>query len=106
MDDAPVLAHDPLPLLQRLHAGEDPADVVGSLPSGTSATGRDEPDLAEIVAGRFAASLTDTSITGFVNNIGVGIQFAALGALVYERARERGLGQEIPSDWFTQDVHN
>jgi ornithine cyclodeaminase/alanine dehydrogenase-like protein (mu-crystallin family) len=106
MDDAPILAHDPIPLLQRLHAGQDPSEVIGSLPSGTSVGGRDEPDLAEIVAGRFAADLTQTAITGFVNNIGIGIQFAALGALVYERARERGLGQDIPSDWFTQDVHN
>jgi ornithine cyclodeaminase/alanine dehydrogenase-like protein (mu-crystallin family) len=106
MTDSPVLAHDPLPLLQRLHEGKDPSDVLGSLSSGNSTTGRDEPDLAEVMAGRVADSITDTAITGFVNNIGLGIQFAALGAMVYQRARERGLGQNLPSDWFTQDVHN
>jgi ornithine cyclodeaminase/alanine dehydrogenase-like protein (mu-crystallin family) len=106
MPDAPIVAHDPLPLLQRLHAGEDPSDVLGSLPSGTSTSGRDEPDLADVVAGRTPVELTATTTTGFVNNIGVGIQFGALCALVYDRARERGLGRDLPSEWFTQDVHN
>jgi ornithine cyclodeaminase/alanine dehydrogenase-like protein (mu-crystallin family) len=106
MPDEPILAHDPLPLLQRLRAKEDPADVLGSLPSGTNTSGRAEPDLADVVAGRIPVDLTDGLTTGFVNNIGVGIQFGALCALVYERARERGLGQELPSEWFTQDVHN
>jgi alanine dehydrogenase len=106
MPDEPIVAHDPLPLLQRLHAHQDPSDVLGSLPSGTSTSGREEPDLADVVAGRIPMELKETTTTGFVNNIGIGIQFGALCALVYERARQRGLGQELPSEWFTQDVHN
>jgi len=106
MPDEPILAHDPLPLLQRLHAGDDPSDVLHSLPSGTSTRGRDEPELAEVVVGRSGRELTPRTTTAFVNNIGIGIQFGALCALVFERARERGLGQELPSEWFTQDVHN
>jgi ornithine cyclodeaminase/alanine dehydrogenase-like protein (mu-crystallin family) len=106
MPDDPILAHDPLPVLQRLRAGQDPSDALHSLPSGTSTSGRAEPDLADVVAGRTAVTVTDTTTTGFVNNIGIGIQFGALCSLVYERARERGLGRELPSEWFTQDVHN
>jgi ornithine cyclodeaminase/alanine dehydrogenase-like protein (mu-crystallin family) len=106
MPDSPIVAHDPLPLLERLHAGQDPSDVLGSLSSGTSTTGRDEPDLAEVVGGRSTIQLTESSTTAFVNNIGLGVQFGALCSLAYERARERGLGRELPSDWFTQDVHN
>ena len=40
-----------------------------------------------------------------MNNFGVGIQFAALGACAYNGARERGLGHELPDDWFCEDVH-
>jgi alanine dehydrogenase len=37
--------------------------------------------------------------------MGLGMQFAALGAVIYEQARGLGLGQEIPLNWFTQNVH-
>ncbi len=40
------------------------------------------------------------------DNMHIGIQFAAVGNLVYERAKERGLGIEIPLSWFQQDVRN
>jgi alanine dehydrogenase len=29
-----------------------------------------------------------------------------VAALVYERAREMGLGHEIPTEWFLQDVRD
>jgi hypothetical protein len=45
------------------------------------------------------------SLTCFVNTIGLGVQFAAIGALLYDRARERGLGREIPTEWLTETVH-
>lgn len=40
------------------------------------------------------------------DNISAGIQFAAVGNLVYERAKERDLGTEIPLSWFQQDIRN
>lgn len=40
------------------------------------------------------------------DNMHIGIQFAAVGNLVYERAREQGLGMEIPLAWFQQTVRN
>jgi hypothetical protein len=33
-----------------------------------------------------------------------GIQFASVGGLAYERAREKGLGTELPREMFLQDV--
>jgi len=27
------------------------------------------------------------------------------GALVHRNARERGLGRDLPTDWFTEDVN-
>jgi len=40
-----------------------------------------------------------------VNNVGLGLQFAAVGALLLERARDAGLGHTLPDDWFSEDVH-
>lgn len=35
-----------------------------------------------------------------------GAQFFAVAGLVYELARERGLGREIPTAWFLQDIRD
>ncbi|MGW1208942.1 ornithine cyclodeaminase family protein [Streptomyces sp. NPDC002499] len=35
-----------------------------------------------------------------------GAQFHAVAAIVYERARERGLGHEIPREWLLQDIRD
>jgi alanine dehydrogenase len=44
-------------------------------------------------------------VTCFLNNIGLGYQFAAAGALLYRKAKESGAGHDLPTDWFTEDVH-
>ena len=35
-----------------------------------------------------------------------GVQFSAVGGLVWRLAKERGLGVELPLSWFVQDVRN
>jgi len=40
----------------------------------------------------------------FNNNTGAGTQFAAVGAAVLRRARAMGLGREVPTEWFLEDV--
>jgi hypothetical protein len=35
-----------------------------------------------------------------------GAQFFAVAGLVYELARERGLGHELPAGWFLQDIRD
>jgi hypothetical protein len=35
----------------------------------------------------------------------MGAQFAAVGKKVFDAAKAKGYGREVPSDWFTQDVH-
>lgn len=42
----------------------------------------------------------------FFHNMSSAIQFAAVGNLIYERAKERNLGTTIPLDWFQQDIRN
>jgi alanine dehydrogenase len=29
-----------------------------------------------------------------------------VGALVYAKAKEQGLGRELPTEWFLQDIRN
>ena len=40
-----------------------------------------------------------------MNNVGIGLQFAAAGALVVDKAAAAGLGHELPDDWFSETVH-
>jgi len=45
---------------------------------------------------------TRDQVTCFLNPMGLGYQFAAVGAVVYRRAKERCCGRELPTDWFTE----
>jgi hypothetical protein len=35
-----------------------------------------------------------------------GAQFYAVAGEIYEKARAAGLGREIPTEWFLQDIRN
>jgi ornithine cyclodeaminase/alanine dehydrogenase-like protein (mu-crystallin family) len=63
------------------------------------------PTLPDLIVGRAEGRKTDREVTCFVNNIGLGYQFAAAGSVVYRKAKESGLGHDLPTDWFTEDVH-
>lgn len=63
------------------------------------------PLLAEVVAGKTPGREGADEITYFLNSVGLGIQFAAVGAKFYEIAKSRGLGKEIPTEWFLQTLH-
>ena len=63
------------------------------------------PELAQLVAQKSARRTSPSDITCFVNNVGIGLQFAAAGALVLDKARVEGLGHELPDDWFSETVH-
>jgi ornithine cyclodeaminase/alanine dehydrogenase-like protein (mu-crystallin family) len=63
------------------------------------------PLLEEVVSGKAPGRSSDDQITFFFNVQGLGLQFAAVGAKVYELALKRGMGREIPTDWLTQTVN-
>jgi alanine dehydrogenase len=63
------------------------------------------PLLEEVVAGKALGRQTPEEITYFWNNAGLGLQFAAVGYVIFKGAKERGLGREIPTDWLTQEFH-
>ena len=64
------------------------------------------PELAEVISGKHRGRSSEDQITFFMNNIGIGIQFAAASLIVYQRAIECGIGREIPSDIFLQTWHS
>ena len=63
------------------------------------------PTIPELITGRAQGRQSDREVTCFLNNIGLGYQFAAAGAVVLRKAKGSGLGHELPTEWFTEDVH-
>ena len=61
-------------------------------------------ELQDLLAGKAQGRTRPDQITLFNNNTGAGTQFAAVGAAVLKRAREMGLGREIPTEWFLENV--
>ncbi len=63
------------------------------------------PTLPQMIAGKYQGRTKPEEVTAFLNNIGLGYQFAACGSVVYRKAKEQGIGQDLPTELFTQDVH-
>ncbi len=84
-----------------------PPGIVGDMPGVRREKPRDwskYPEIADLIAGKAPGRTDDRQITYFLNNVGTGVQFAALGYCAYMGARANGLGREIPSEWFLQDI--
>ncbi|HZD40623.1 MAG TPA: ornithine cyclodeaminase family protein [Terriglobales bacterium] len=64
----------------------------------------DLPELGDIIIQKQPGRQSDGEVTLFLNNIGLGTQFAAAGASIYSAARKKGLGREIPGEWFLETV--
>jgi|Deesub1362A_J573_1020465.scaffolds.fasta_scaffold00735_4 ornithine cyclodeaminase/alanine dehydrogenase-like protein (mu-crystallin family) len=61
--------------------------------------------LSDLLTGKSPRRSSDEQITMLNKNWGLGIEFACVARVVYERACEAGIGKEIPSEWFTQTSH-
>jgi len=57
-------------------------------------------ELADLVNGNCRGRQNDQEVTFFKNNTGMGIQFAATARKMYEKAKEKGVGVELPLDLF------
>ncbi|MBM4261380.1 MAG: ornithine cyclodeaminase family protein [Deltaproteobacteria bacterium] len=62
------------------------------------------PEICDFIAGKVPSRVNDKQISFFLNNVGTGVQFAAMGCCAYQAAKDKGLGHEIPSEWFMQDI--
>jgi ornithine cyclodeaminase/alanine dehydrogenase-like protein (mu-crystallin family) len=61
-------------------------------------------ELGQVLTGSHPGRTSDRQLIYYKSNTGVGIQFAAAGALIYEACRKKGLGLELPSEWFGADL--
>jgi ornithine cyclodeaminase/alanine dehydrogenase-like protein (mu-crystallin family) len=70
-------------------------------------TGRgDEVSLADVVEGRAQGRTARDQVTYSERGNIQGAQFYAVAAIVFEAARREGLGRELPTEWFLQDIRN
>ena len=76
---------------------------------------KDAPEIIDLVSGKAPGRKNNDQITIFANGghgwgldggPGYGIQFTAVAKLVYDLAKERGMGRELPLDWFQQNVRS
>ena len=84
-----------------------PPGVVDDMPGVRREKPRDwsrYPEICDLIAGKAPGRTDDKQITFFLNNVGTGVQFAAMGYCAYRAAKKKGLGHEIPTDWFLQDI--
>jgi ornithine cyclodeaminase/alanine dehydrogenase-like protein (mu-crystallin family) len=72
---------------------------------GALAAGR-RVSLADLAAGRVKGRTSGDEITYSERGNLQGAQFFAVAGKVYELAKRAGLGREIPTDWFLQDIRN
>jgi ornithine cyclodeaminase/alanine dehydrogenase-like protein (mu-crystallin family) len=62
-------------------------------------------ELPNLFTGKAKGRENDKQTTAFVNNVGQGLQFTAVAKRVFDEAKAKGVGRELPTEWFTQDVH-
>jgi ornithine cyclodeaminase/alanine dehydrogenase-like protein (mu-crystallin family) len=62
--------------------------------------------LADLVQGRAQGRTAPEQITYSERGNLQGAQFFAVAGKVYEAAKRAGLGREIPTEWFLQDIRN
>ena len=61
------------------------------------------PLLGDVIAGTHPGRTSENEIIGLILR-GDGVQFTAVGHLIYQRCKEQGLGTEISTDLFLQDA--
>ena len=64
------------------------------------------PSFTDLVNGEAPGRTSPEQITLYLDMGNQGLQFAAAGWLVYHKCREEGLGREIPTEWFLQDIRD
>jgi len=59
------------------------------------------PTIGDFLSGKAKGRTSDKQVTCMVNSVGSGYQFSVVGYLLNKKAREAGIGNEVPSSWFT-----
>lgn len=78
-------------------------DILGPVNRGLK-TWEQIGELGDLLVGKFPGRSRKDQITVFANNTGMGLQFAAVGARALALAQAKGLGHEVPTEWFLEDT--
>ncbi|MGH7875088.1 MAG: hypothetical protein ACREQO_23085 [Candidatus Binatia bacterium] len=62
--------------------------------------------LEELLSGKKKGRISDKQITYSERGNIQGAQFFAVAGRVYELARQKGLGRDLPTEWFLQDIRD
>ncbi len=85
---------------------EELARLPARLRGGRVGTTRDYPTFNDLASGSTPGRTARDDITLYLNSGNQGLQFAAVGSVVYNKAKELGLGRELPTEWFLQDIRD
>ncbi|HTI87965.1 MAG TPA: ornithine cyclodeaminase family protein [Alphaproteobacteria bacterium] len=99
----------------KMEIGMSPLAYIGGtkeemkrLPEKTpgSGFGGNWPDFCDLTFGRAKGRTKDEQVTFYHNMGNQGLQFAAVGGLVYRKAKaEQGI-RSVPTEWFVQDIRD
>jgi alanine dehydrogenase len=83
-------------------------DEMKRLPEATleGGFGGDYPDFCDLVTGKVRGRENEEQITFYHNMGNQGLQFSSVGGLVYRKAKEAGIGRQIPTEWLLQDIRD
>lgn len=99
----------------RMEIGMSPVAWIGGtkeqmqrLPPKTPGNGfrGDYPDFCDLVYGRAQGRSAQDQITFYHNMGNQGLQFAAVGGLVYRKVLALGTGRQVPTEWVVQDIRD
>ena len=74
--------------------------------SGSIGAHTNLPTFNDLASGKFPGRKHREDITLYLNTGNQGLQFASVGAAVYKQAKVMGLGRELPTEWFLQDIRD
>lgn len=64
------------------------------------------PSYGDLISGKVPGRQNESQITFYQNSGMQGLQFSAVGGLVYRKAKAMGLGRPLPTEWFLQDIRD
>jgi alanine dehydrogenase len=64
------------------------------------------PNYGDLYYGRAKGRENDRQVTFYHNFGNQGLAFSSVGGYVYRKAKEMGLGRQLPTEWFLQDIRN
>jgi len=73
---------------------------------GGHAKGPQTVQMEDLVSGKHPGRTSPDQITYFISEGTQAVQITNAAAAVYARAKDRGLGRELPAGWFTQRIRD